>query len=88
MYKITADEKIIDKKIHNIQKEYGSFSDLDKVEEDSFVLGTFINEEEGINSQTTVKMHDLTPKTQKALIGKQKDDEVELNTVDLYKDPH
>jgi len=87
-YKITADKKMIDKEVDNIRQQYGSFSDLDQVEKDSFVLGTFVNEEEGINSQTTVKMDDLTPKAQKALLGKKKGDEVELNTADLYKDPH
>jgi len=87
-YKITADKKMIDKEVENIRQQYGSFSDLDKVEKNSFVLGTFVNEEEGINSQTTVKTEDLTPKAQKALLGKQKGDEVELNTADLYKDPH
>jgi len=87
-YTITADKKMIDKEVENIQQQYGSFSDLDKVEKNSYVLGTFINEAEGINSQTTVKMDDLTAKAQKALMGKQKGDEVELNTADLYKDPH
>ena len=87
-YTITADKKMVDKEVENIQQQYGSFSDLDKVEKNSYVLGTFVNEEEGINSQTTVKMDDLTPKAQKALLGKQKGDEVELNTGDLYKDPH
>ena len=87
-YKITADKKMVDKEVENIQQQYGSFSDLDKVEKNSFVLGTFVNEQEGINSQTTVKMDDLTSKAQKALLGKQKGDVVELNTADLYKDPH
>ncbi len=87
-YTITADKKMVDKEVEQIQQQYGSFSDLDEVKKDSFVLGTFINEAEGINSQTTVKMDDLTTKAQKALLEKKKGDVVELNTADLYKDAH
>jgi len=87
-YTITADKKMVDKEVEQIQQQYGSFSDLDEVKKDSFVLGTFTNEAEGINSQTTVKMDDLTTKAQKALLGKKKGDVVELNTADLYKDAH
>ncbi len=87
-YKITADKKMIDEEVVKIQQQYGSFSDLDEVKKDSFVLGTFINEDEGINSQTTVNMAELTESAQKTLIGKKKGDIVELNSSDLYKDPH
>ncbi len=87
-YTITADKKMVDKEVEQIQQQYGSFSDLDEVKKDSFVLGTFTNEAEGINSQTTVKMDDLTTKAQKALLGKKKGDVVEFNTADLYKDAH
>ncbi len=87
-YKITADKKIIDKEIAQIQQQYGSFSDLDEVKKDSFVIGTFSNETEGINSQTTVNTADLTNKALKLLTGKKKGDSVEFNSKDLYKDPH
>ena len=87
-YKITADKKMVDKEVEQIQQQYGSFSDIDEIKKDSFVLGTFTNEEEGINSQTTVKMEDLTTQAQKALIGKKKGDEVEFQSDKLYKDPH
>ncbi len=87
-YKITADKKMLDEEIAKIQQQYGSFSDLDEVQKDAFVLGTFTNETENITSQTTVKMADLTAKAQKKLIGKKKDDTVEFDTQDLFKDPH
>ena len=87
-YKITADKKMIDEEVAKIQQQYGSFSDLDEVKKDSFVLGTFTNEAEGINSQTTVNMADLTASAQKALMGKKKGDVIELQSSDLYKDPH
>lgn len=87
-YKITADKKMVDEEVDKIKQQYGSFSDLDEVKKDSFVLGTFTNEEEGINSQTTVNMADLTANAQKALLGKKKGDVVEFNSADLYKDAH
>ncbi len=87
-YKITADDKMIDEEVKKIQQQYGSFSDLDEVKQDSYVLGTFTNEEENINSQTTVNMADLTDEAQKALIGKKKGDVVTLNSANLYKDAH
>lgn len=87
-YKITADDKMIDKEVAQIQQQYGSFSDLDEAKEDSFVLGTFTNEDENINSQTTVNMADLTDNAKKQLLGKKKGDVVEFNSADLYKDPH
>jgi len=87
-YKITADKKMVEEEVAKIKQQYGSFSDLEKVKKDSYVLGTFTNEAEGINSQTTVNMADLTANAQKALLGKKKDDIVEFNTTDLYKDAH
>ena len=87
-YKITADKKMIDEEVAKIQQQYGSFSDLDEVKKDSFVLGTFTNEQEGINSQTTVNMADLTAHAQKALMGKKKGDVIEFQSSDLFKDPH
>jgi trigger factor len=87
-YTITADKKMVDKEIDQIQQQYGSFSDLDEVNKDAFVLGTFSNEEEGITAQTTIKMDDLTTKAKKALMGKKKADKVVFSSKDLYKDPH
>jgi trigger factor len=87
-YTITADKKMVDKEIDQIQQQYGSFSDLDEVNKDAFVLGTFSNEEEGITAQTTIKMDDLTTKAKKVLMGKKKADKVVFSSKDLYKDPH
>ena len=87
-YKITASDEMVDKEVKRIQEQYGSFSDLDKVKKDAFVLGTFKNEEENINSQTTLRWEDLTAKAQKALRGKQKGDEIEIAANELFKDPH
>jgi len=87
-YKITADEKMLDEEIKKIQQQYGSFSDLDAVKKDSYVLGTFTNEEEGINSQTTVNMADLTEEAQKQLLGKKQGDTLTFDSANLYKDPH
>ncbi len=87
-YKITASDEMIDKEVKRIQEQYGSFSDLDKVKKDAFVMGTFSNEEENIKNQSTLRWEDLTAKAQKALKGKQKGDKVELPAGDWFKDPH
>ncbi len=87
-YTITADKKMVDKEVDQIKQQYGSFSDLEEVLKDSFVLGTFANAEEGITSQTTVKMEDLTDEAQKLLLAKKKDDVVTFNSKELYKDAH
>jgi len=87
-YKITADKSMIDKEVAHIQQQYGSFADLEEVKNDSYVLGTFTNESENINSQTTVNMADLTENAQKALMSKKKGDIIEFSSTDLYKDPH
>ncbi len=87
-YKITADKKMVDDEVKRIQEQYGAFSDLNEVKEHSFVLGTFVNDEEKINSQTTVRLDDLTQKAQKTFLGKKKGDEIEINSKDLYEDPH
>ena len=87
-YQITADKKMIDDEVKRIQEQNGSFSDLDEVKEYAFVLGTFFNEEEGINSQTTVRLDDLKKSAAKKLIGKKKDDVVEFKNSELYEDPH
>lgn len=88
LFKITADKKMIDKEVEQIQQQYGSFSNIDEVKKDSFVLGTFVNENENINSQTTIKMTDLTKNARQQLIGKKKGDVVEFNSKDLYQDAH
>ncbi len=87
-YKITASDEMVDKEVKRIQEQYGSFSDLEKVKKDAFVLGTFTNEDENIKSQTTVRWEDLTAKAQKALKGKQKGDKIEIAADELFKDPH
>jgi len=87
-YTITADAKMVKEEIDKIKQQYGSFSDLEESAKDSFVLGTFVNEAENINSQTTVKMADLTAKAKKLLTGKKKGDVVEFDSKDLYTDPH
>ncbi len=87
-YKITADKKSIDEEIARIKEQYGSFENLEEVKKDSQLLGTFTNETENINNETIIKMTDLTANAQKTLLGKKKGDVVELQSKDLFKDPH
>ncbi len=87
-YKITADKKIIDEEIARIKEQYGTFEPLEEVKENSQLIGTFTNEAENIKSEALVRMVDLTPNVQKDLLGKKKGDTVELQSSDLFKDPH
>ncbi len=87
-YKITASDEMVDKEVKRIQEQHGAFSDLEKVKNGAFVLGTFENEEENIKSQTTLRWDDISAEFQKALKGKQKGDTLEFPANKIFKDPH
>ena len=47
-YTITADKKMIDDQLINIQKQYGKLTSKSVIEEDDEVTGVFFNDKEGI----------------------------------------
>ncbi|UJH90890.1 trigger factor [Antarcticibacterium sp. 1MA-6-2] len=88
-YKIVAYEEMIDNQIKHIQKQYGKLVSKDVVEEGDVVAGTFTNEEEGIDSQTSLPLDSLNGKeNQDKFIGAKVGDTITLNTNGLFEDDH
>jgi trigger factor len=53
-YTIVADGKMLDEQVERIQKQYGKLVSKDTVEDGDDIVGTFTNEEKGINNRTTI----------------------------------
>ncbi|SHJ02398.1 trigger factor [Flavobacterium haoranii] len=88
-FEIVADDKMLDEQVERIQKQYGKMIPQDKVTEDTTVLGTFSNEENGINNTTTITLDIFNDKkTAKQFVGKKVGDVVALGTKGLFDDDH
>ncbi|MFD0931623.1 trigger factor [Psychroflexus salinarum] len=86
-YNISADEEMIDNQIKTIQRQYGKLVTQEEVKEDYTVVGTFHNEEEGIDNEATFKVEDIDGKTnKKELLGAKVGDQVTLKSNKLFKD--
>ncbi|HEY0091283.1 MAG TPA: trigger factor [Flavobacterium sp.] len=89
LYKITADDKMIDDQIMRIRKQYGKLISQETVTADSDVTGTFSNEELGINNSTTFSPSIFSNKSAAEMfLGKTVGDVVTLNTKGLFDDDH
>lgn len=89
LYKITADDKMLNDQVERIQKQYGKLISQEKVEESFDVAGTFRNEEKAIDSPATFALDIFKDKkTAKKFIGKKVGDLVTLNTKGLFDDDH
>ncbi|AVR45352.1 trigger factor [Christiangramia fulva] len=88
-YNIVADEKMVNKQIENIQKQYGKLKSKDVVEEGDVVAGTFKNEEEGIDHETSVELENIKGKKNlNKFVGAKVGDTIKLNTKGLFEDDH
>jgi trigger factor len=88
-YVIKADDKLIDDQVQRIRKNFGTPIPQDTVTEDSDVSGTFVNEEKGINAQSTFALSIFKDKNTAAqFIGKKVGDVVTVNTKGLFEDDH
>jgi len=88
-YVITADAKLIDEQVERIQKQFGTPIPQDVVTENSDVTGTFVNEEKGINAQSTFSLSVFKDKqTSDKFLGKKAGDVVTVNTKGLFEDDH
>ncbi|GAA0753956.1 trigger factor [Psychroflexus lacisalsi] len=86
-YNISADEEMIDNQIKTIQRQYGKLVTQEEVKENYTVVGTFHNEEEGIENEATFKVEDIEGKTnKKELLGAKVGDQVTLKSNKLFKD--
>lgn len=86
-YNIVADDATIDKQVENIQKQYGKIVTKDVAEEGDIVAGTFKNEEEGIESQSSVELEKIKGKRNlNKLVGAKVGDTITLKTKGLFED--
>ncbi|MBT8318753.1 MAG: trigger factor [Gramella sp.] len=88
-YNIVADEKMVNDQIESIQKQYGKLKSKDVVEEGDTVAGTFKNEEEGIENDTTIELANIKGKKNlNKFVGAKVGDTISLKTKGLFEDDH
>lgn len=88
-YKIVADEKLLNEQVERIQKQYGKLYSKETSEEGDEIRGTFVNEAEGINFETTINTSIFkNKKTAKEFVGKKVGDVVRVSTKGLFADDH
>jgi len=88
-YKIVADEELLNEQVERIQKQFGKLYSKDKSEEGDELRGTFKNEAEGINQETTINTSAFKNKTTaKKFVGKKVGDVVTVSTKGLFADDH
>ena len=86
-YDIIADDKMIDKQIEQIRKQYGKIVSQDTVVKDSEITGIFENEEMGINNTATITLDKFKGKsTEKQFLGAKVGDVITLKTKKLFND--
>lgn len=85
-YEITADDEMIDNQLKTIQRQYGKIATQDEVKDGLTVVGTFHNEEEGIENEATFGVDDIEGKTnKKTLLGAKVGDQVTLKSNKLFE---
>ena len=88
-YTITADKKMIDDQLVNIQKQYGKLTPKTVVEKDDEVTGVFFNNSEGIEATATLTLDKLKGKANlSAFVAAKVDDVLTLQTKGLFQDSH
>ncbi len=88
-YTIIADDKMIDDQITNIQKQYGQLISKSEVTDGDEVTGVFFNDEEGIESTTTISLDKIKGKANlKKFVGAKVGDIITVKTKGLFKDDH
>ena len=88
-YTITADKKMIDDQLVNIQKQYGKLTPKTVVDKDDEVTGVFFNDSEGIEATATLTLDKLKGKTNlSAFTAAKVDDVLTLKTKGLFQDSH
>ena len=86
-YKIVADDKMIDRQIESMRKQYGKLIARETAEESDEITGTFVNEEKDINNKTTFPLSRIKGKKNTDLLKKaKKGDTITLNTKGLFED--
>jgi trigger factor len=85
-YAITADDKMINDQITNIQNQYGKLISKTEVSKDDEVTASFINQTEEINNKFTLKLDKFKSKSaSKSIVGLKVGDSVSLKTNNLFE---
>jgi trigger factor len=88
-YNIVADDKMINDQVTSIRKQYGKLIAKNEVKKDDEITGVFINEEKGIDKNTSFPLEIIKGKTQaKKFIGAKVGDVLVLKTKGLFADDH
>lgn len=88
-FKVIADDKMLNDQVDRIAKQYGKLISQEKVAEGFDVVGTFRNEEKGINAPANFALDIFADqKVAKAFLGKKVGDVVSLETKGLFDDDH
>lgn len=88
-YNIVADDKMVNDQIESIQKQYGKLKTKEVVEEGDTVAGTFKNEEEGIENDSTIELANIKGKRNlNKFVGAKVGDTITLKTKGLFEDDH
>jgi len=89
LYKIIADEKMLNDQIVRIQKQFGKAIPKDVVAENDDIRGTFLNQEKGIDAPAQITLDIFKDKAAaKKFIGKKVGDVVTIGTKGLFDDDH
>ena len=86
-YNIIANDKMINNQVDNIRKQYGKLVSKDVVEAGDEITGTFLNEEEEINANSTFSLDVVKGKAnEKKFLGAKIGDAITLKTKSLFKE--
>ena len=86
-YNIIANDKMINNQVDNIRKQYGKLVSKDVVEAGNEITGTFLNEEEEINANSTFSLDVVKGKAnEKKFLGAKIGDVITLKTKSLFKE--
>ena len=86
-YNIIANDKMINNQVDNIRKQYGKLVSKDVVEAGDEITGTFLNEEEEINANSTFSLDVVKGKAnEKKFLGAKTGDAITLKTKSLFKE--
>ena len=86
-YNIIANDKMISNQVDNIRKQYGKLVSKDVVESGDEITGTFLNEEEEINANSTFSLDVVKGKAnEKKFLGAKIGDAITLKTKSLFKE--
>ena len=86
-YQIEVEDKTIDESIESIRSQYSKMTNPEVSEEGDMLYGTFEQAHGDIVHDTTIHPEELDKVHAKKFVGKKKDDVIEVDINELYKDP-